>query len=298
MAEDLRSLRTEEIDPRFSNLDEMSIGELCNVMNEADALVPDAIAKVLPQIEKAIEAIVERMSRGGRLIYIGAGTSGRLGVLDASECRPTFSVTDDQVLGLIAGGDRALRFAIEGAEDDPQLAKKDLAHFNLNERDVLVGLAASGRTPYVIGAIEYAKEIGALTVAITCNPNSKLGKLVEHPIEVDVGPEILTGSTRLKSGTAQKLVLNMISTISMIRLGKTYGNLMVDLQATNEKLKDRAIRILEQTTQASRTTIEQTLVEAGNSVKVALIMLMRGVGASKAKELLIKAGNQVRQALK
>ena len=298
MAEDLRSLRTEQVDPRFSNLDEMSIGELCNVMNEADALVPDAIAKVLPQIEKAIEAIVERMSRGGRLIYIGAGTSGRLGVLDASECRPTFSVTDDQVLGLIAGGDRALRFAIEGAEDDPQLAKKDLAHFNLNERDVLVGLAASGRTPYVIGAIEYAKEIGALTVAITCNPNSKLGKLVEHPIEVDVGPEILTGSTRLKSGTAQKLVLNMISTISMIRLGKTYGNLMVDLQATNEKLKDRAIRILEETTQASRTTIEQTLVEAGNSVKVALIMLMRGVGASEARELLLKAGNQVRQALK
>ena len=298
MAEDLRSLHTEQVDPRFSNLDEMSIGELCNVMNEADALVPDAIAKVLPQIEKAIEAIVERMSRGGRLIYIGAGTSGRLGVLDASECRPTFSVTDDQVLGLIAGGDRALRFAIEGAEDDPQLAKKDLAHFNLNERDVLVGLAASGRTPYVIGAIEYAKEIGALTVAITCNPNSKLGKLVEHPIEVDVGPEILTGSTRLKSGTAQKLVLNMISTISMIRLGKTYGNLMVDLQATNEKLKDRAIRILEQTTQASRTTIEQTLVEAGNSVKVALIMLIRGVGARQAKELLIKAGDQVRQALK
>jgi N-acetylmuramic acid 6-phosphate etherase len=278
-------------------LDVMSVSELLSAMNESDAEVPRAVALQLPAIEKAIDGIVDRMMQGGRLIYIGAGTSGRLGVLDAAECGPTFSVSEDQVLALIAGGDSALRLPTEGAEDKPHAGASDLKAQNLTSRDAVVGIAASGRTPYVLGALAYAKEIGALTIGLTCNPNSEISKIVDCPIEIDSGPELLAGSTRLKSGTAQKLVLNMISTITMVRLGKTFGNLMVDLQITNGKLKDRAIRIIEKATGASRTLSEKALSDSGHEVKVAILMLLLDIDAENARERLRASQNRVREAL-
>jgi N-acetylmuramic acid 6-phosphate etherase len=293
----LGALRTEQVDAKFHMLDVMSVSELLSAMNESDAEVPRAVALQLPAIEKAIDGIVDRMMQGGRLIYIGAGTSGRLGVLDAAECGPTFSVSEDQVLALIAGGDSALRLPAEGAEDKPQAGASDLKAQNLTSRDAVVGIAASGRTPYVLGALAYAKEIGALTIGLTCNPNSEISKIVDCPIEIDSGPELLAGSTRLKSGTAQKLVLNMISTITMVRLGKTFGNLMVDLQITNGKLKDRAIRIIEKATGASRTLSEKALSDSGHEVKVAILMLLLDIDAENARERLRASQNRVREAL-
>lgn len=293
----LGALRTEQVDAKFHMLDVMSVSELLSAMNESDAEVPRAVALQLPAIEKAIDGVVDRMMQGGRLIYIGAGTSGRLGVLDAAECGPTFSVSEDQVLALIAGGDSALRLPAEGAEDKPQAGASDLKSQNLTSRDAVVGIAASGRTPYVLGALAYAKEIGALTIGLTCNPNSEISKIVDCPIEIDSGPELLAGSTRLKSGTAQKLVLNMISTITMVRLGKTFGNLMVDLQITNGKLKDRAIRIIEKATGASRTLSEKALSDAGHEVKVAILMLLLDIDAESARERLRASQNRVREAL-
>lgn len=293
----LGALRTEQVDAKFHMLDVMSVSELLSAMNESDAEVPRAVALQLPAIEKAIDGVVDRMMQGGRLIYIGAGTSGRLGVLDAAECGPTFSVSEDQVLALIAGGDSALRLPAEGAEDKPQAGASDLKSQNLTSRDAVVGIAASGRTPYVLGALAYAKEIGALTIGLTCNPNSEISKIVDCPIEIDSGPELLAGSTRLKSGTAQKLVLNMISTITMVRLGKTFGNLMVDLQITNGKLKDRAIRIIEKATGASRILSEKALSDAGHEVKVAILMLLLDIDAESARERLRASQNRVREAL-
>jgi N-acetylmuramic acid 6-phosphate etherase len=293
----LGALRTEQVDAKFHMLDVMSVSELLSAMNESDAEVPRAVALQLPAIEKAIDGIVDRMMQGGRLIYIGAGTSGRLGVLDAAECGPTFSVSEDQVLALIAGGDSALRLPTEGAEDKPHAGASDLKAQNLTSRDAVVGIAASGRTPYVLGALAYAKEIGALTIGLTCNPNSEISKIVDCPIEIDSGPELLAGSTRLKSGTAQKLVLNMISTITMVRLGKTFGNLMVDLQITNGKLKDRAIRIIEKATGASRTLSEKALSDSGHEVKVAILMLLLDIDAENARERLRASQNRVREAL-
>ena len=293
----LGALRTEQVDAKFHMLDVMSVSELLSAMNESDAEVPRAVALQLPAIEKAIDGVVDRMMQGGRLIYIGAGTSGRLGVLDAAECGPTFSVSEDQVLALIAGGDSALRLPAEGAEDKPQAGASDLKAQNLTSRDAVVGIAASGRTPYVLGALAYAKEIGALTIGLTCNPNSEISKIVDCPIEIDSGPELLAGSTRLKSGTAQKLVLNMISTITMVRLGKTFGNLMVDLQITNGKLKDRAIRIIEKATGASRTLSEKALSDSGHEVKVAVLMLLLDIDSDIARERLRASQNRVREAL-
>ena len=293
----LGALRTEQVDAKFHMLDVMSVSELLSAMNESDAEVPRAVSLQLPAIEKAIDGVVDRMMQGGRLIYIGAGTSGRLGVLDAAECGPTFSVSEDQVLALIAGGDSALRLPAEGAEDKPQAGASDLKAQNLTSRDAVVGIAASGRTPYVLGALAYAKEIGALTIGLTCNPNSEISKIVDCPIEIDSGPELLAGSTRLKSGTAQKLVLNMISTITMVRLGKTFGNLMVDLQITNGKLKDRAIRIIEKATGASRTLSEKALSDSGHEVKVAILMLLLDIDAENARERLRASQNRVREAL-
>lgn len=293
----LGALRTEQVDAKFHMLDVMSVSELLSAMNESDAEVPRAVALQLPAIEKAIDGIVDRMMQGGRLIYIGAGTSGRLGVLDAAECGPTFSVSEDQVLALIAGGDSALRLPAEGAEDKPHAGASDLKAQNLTSRDAVVGIAASGRTPYVLGALAYAKEIGALTIGLTCNPNSEISKIVDCPIEIDSGPELLAGSTRLKSGTAQKLVLNMISTITMVRLGKTFGNLMVDLQITNGKLKDRAIRIIEKATGASRTLSEKALSDSGHEVKVAILMLLLDIDSDSARERLRASQNRVREAL-
>ena len=293
----LGALRTEQVDAKFHMLDVMSVSELLSAMNESDAEVPKAVALQLPAIEKAIDGVVDRMMQGGRLIYIGAGTSGRLGVLDAAECGPTFSVSEDQVLALIAGGDSALRLPAEGAEDKPENGVTDLKSQKITARDSVVGIAASGRTPYVLGALAYAKEIGALTIGLTCNPNSEMSKIVDCAIEIDSGPELLAGSTRLKSGTAQKLVLNMISTITMVRLGKTFGNLMVDLQITNGKLKDRAIRIVEKATGASRTIAEKALSDSGHEVKVAILMLLLDIDAASARERLRASQNRVREAL-
>lgn len=294
---ELGKLRTEQVDAKFEMLDAMSVSELLQAMNESDYEAPKAVAAILHIIEHAIEDIIDRMLQGGRLIYLGAGTSGRLGVLDAAECGPTFSVTEEQVVAFIAGGERALRKPAEGAEDKPELGLADLQSINLSSNDSVVGIAASGRTPYVLGALEYANQIGALTIALTCNPNSEAGKISKHAIDVDSGPELLAGSTRLKSGTAQKLVLNMISTVTMVRLGKTFGNLMVDLQISNEKLQDRAVRIIEKATGATKSEATKALIESGHQVKVAILMLLLHIDAQSASERLSASSNRIREAL-
>ena len=297
MNEDLGQLNTEAIDSRFSMIDTLSTIDLLKLFNDGDKSVAEEVAKVLPKVAAAINEITKRMELGGRLIYVGAGTSGRLGVLDASECIPTFSLEDGLVIGIIAGGDTALRTGIEGAEDIPEGAIEDLKKMNVSKKDSLVGIAASGRTPYVIGALKYAKEIGAASIALSCNLNSELSKFADVAIEVDTGAEILAGSTRLKAGTAQKLVLNMISTVSMIKLGKTYGNLMVDLQVSNIKLKDRAIRIIQAATNCDIKKAKDALQESKDQVKVAIVMILLDTSAEKALELLKASGSRVRAAL-
>ena len=293
----LGELRTELVDSKYRLIDLMSVGELLHAMNESDAEVPRAVARDLPVIERAIIGITEHMKAGGRLIYLGAGTSGRLGVLDAAECGPTFSVSPDEVIAFIAGGDRALRFPVEGAEDDTEAARVQLKSIRLERKDVVVGIAASGRTPYVQGGLEYAMQVGALTISLTCNPDSEISIGVDHAIEIDTGPELLAGSTRLKSGTAQKLVLNMISTATMIQLGKTFGNLMVDLQITNEKLHDRAIRIIESATGATREASQAALSAANLDVKVAILMLLLDLDVNSARDRLSSSSNRIREAL-
>lgn len=253
---------------RFPNLDQMSIHELLTGMNEEDARVYLAVQKVIPQIEKLIEEILERMHLGGRLFYIGAGTSGRLGVLDASEIPPTFGVSPGIVIGLIAGGDSALRTAVESAEDDFEQAWKDLEEFDINELDTLIGIAASGTTPYVIGGLNDARKRGLLTGSITCNPNSPVAAAAEHPIEAIVGPEFVTGSTRMKSGTAQKLVLNMISTILMIKMGRVKGSKMVNMQLTNKKLVERGTRMIVDELGIESDEARRLLLEMGSVKKV------------------------------
>ena len=297
MNEDLGQLNTEAIDSRFSKIDTLSTIDLLKLFNDGDKSVAEEVEKVLPKVAKAITEITKRMESGGRLIYVGAGTSGRLGVLDASECIPTFSLEDGLVIGIIAGGDTALRTGIEGAEDIPEGAIEDLNKMNLSKKDSLVGIAASGRTPYVIGALKYAKEIGAASIALSCNLNSELSKYADIAIEVDTGAEILAGSTRLKAGTAQKLVLNMISTVSMIKLGKTYGNLMVDLQVSNIKLRDRAMRIIQAATSCDFKRAQEALQESKDQVKVAIVMILLDSSAEKALELLEASGSRVRAAL-
>ena len=297
MNEDLGQLNTEAIDSRFSKIDTLSTVDLLKLFNDSDKSVAEEVEKVLPKVAKAITEITKRMESGGRLIYVGAGTSGRLGVLDASECIPTFSLEDGLVIGIIAGGDTALRTGIEGAEDIPEGAIEDLNKMNLSKKDSLVGIAASGRTPYVIGALKYAKEIGAASIALSCNLNSELSKYADIAIEVDTGAEILAGSTRLKAGTAQKLVLNMISTVSMIKLGKTYGNLMVDLQVSNIKLRDRAMRIIQAATSCDFKRAQEALQESKDQVKVAIVMILLDTSAEKALELLKASGSRVRAAL-
>ena len=295
--QELGLLRTEQVDAKFHMLDVMTVSELLLAMNESDAEVPKAISLVLPRIEKAIEGVIDRMLQGGRLIYIGAGTSGRLGVLDAAECGPTFSITSDQVIAFIAGGDSAIKNPAEGAEDMPELGIADLQSINVGQLDCVVGIAASGRTPYVMGAIEYARSVGALTIALTSNPNSQLGKISDHDLDIDSGPELLAGSTRLKSGTAQKLVLNMISTVSMVRLGKTFGNLMVDLQVSNEKLADRAVRIIQTATGSTKIEASEALKASGHEVKVAILMLLLHIEPQTARERLQASSNRIREAL-
>ena len=294
----LSTLITEQRNPNSMHVDSLSALEIVQLMNQEDKQVPLAIEKCLPQIAQAVERIVAAFQQGGRLVYIGAGTSGRLGVLDASECPPTFGVSPEMVKGIIAGGERALRHPIEGAEDSKAQAVVDLQTIQLSSKDVLVGIAASGRTPYVIGALEYAKSLGSVTVSIASNPNSAMANIVDIAIDTVVGPEVLTGSSRLKSGTAQKLVLNMLTTASMILMGKCYQNLMVDVQASNEKLKARAIRIVMQATDCDKALAEETLKQADQNAKLAIMMILSGLDRAQAEALLEKHQGKLQLALK
>ena len=294
----LSTLITEQRNPNSMHVDSLSALEIVQLMNEEDKQVPLAIEKCLPQIAQAVECIVAAFQQGGRLVYIGAGTSGRLGVLDASECPPTFGVSPEMVKGIIAGGERALRHPIEGAEDSKAQAVVDLQTIQFSSKDVLVGIAASGRTPYVIGALEYAKSLGSVTVSIASNPNSAMANIVDIAIDTVVGPEVLTGSSRLKSGTAQKLVLNMLTTASMILMGKCYQNLMVDVQASNEKLKARAIRIVMQATDCDKSLAEETLKQADQNAKLAIMMILSGLDRVQAEALLEKHHGKLQLALK
>ena len=294
----LSTLITEQRNPNSMHVDSLSALEIVQLMNEEDKQVPVAIEKCLPQIAQAVECIVAAFQQGGRLVYIGAGTSGRLGVLDASECPPTFGVSPEMVKGIIAGGERALRHPIEGAEDSKTHAVVDLQTIQFSSKDVLVGIAASGRTPYVIGALEYAKSLGSVTVSIASNPNSAMANIVDIAIDTVVGPEVLTGSSRLKSGTAQKLVLNMLTTASMILMGKCYQNLMVDVQASNEKLKARAIHIVMQATDCDKALAEETLKQADQNAKLAIMMILSGLDRAQAEALLEKHQGKLQLALK
>lgn len=294
---DLNKMMTETRNPDTMTLDQMSALELVTVMNREDHKVPEAIALALPQIASTVEVVEQAFRKGGRLFYLGAGTSGRLGVLDASECPPTFGVDPGMVVGLIAGGDRALRFPIEGAEDDRSLGKQDLMDHNLVPSDVVIGIAASGRTPYVLGALDYAHSIGCKTAAIACNLHSAIGQAADIAIEVSVGPEVLTGSTRLKAGSAQKMILNMITTGAMVRTGKAYQNLMVDVVQSNEKLRTRAENIVMAATDVSREQARCTIDEANGKVKLAITMILTGKDAASAQALLDQSGGSVHNAL-
>ncbi|MFT3876896.1 MAG: N-acetylmuramic acid 6-phosphate etherase [Propioniciclava sp.] len=288
---------TEARNPATTQLDELTTLEVLRVMNDEDRRVADAVAEVLPTIAAVVDAAAERIATGGRLIYVGAGTSGRLGVLDAAECPPTFSTPPGQVVGLLAGGEGAMFTAVEGAEDSVQLGADDLAAIGVTERDLVVGIAASGRTPYVIGALDHARAVGAATVAFSCNRGATISGHAEVAIEVDNGPEVVTGSTRLKAGTSQKMVLNMISTATMVRLGKVYGNLMVDVSPTNEKLRDRAVRIVRSATGCDEAQARAALAEAGDHAKTAIVMILCGVDADGARDRLSSSHGFVRAAV-
>jgi N-acetylmuramic acid 6-phosphate etherase len=295
---ELETLTTEAFRPELAEIDRMPTLEIARIMNGEDATVPAAVAGQLPAIAAAIDGIAERMARGGRLVYAGAGTAGRLGVLDASECPPTFNTTPGrEVVGLIAGGPDAMVTSIEGAEDSKELAAEDLSALRLSSADAVVGISASGRTPYAVGAVEYARRTGALTIGLSCNAGSQLAAAADHGIEVVVGPELVSGSTRLKSGTAQKLVLNMLSTITMIRLGKTFGNLMVDVRASNEKLRARSRRIVALATGAGDTAIEEALTATDGEVKPAILTLLAHVDAETAARLLTESKGHLRTAI-
>jgi len=294
---DLSKLTTEGRNPDTMDIDTLSTAEIVEKINRADEKVAGAVRDTLPMITQTVDWAVEAIQAGGRLIYLGAGTSGRLGILDASECPPTYGTAPELVQGLIAGGQSAVFRAVEGAEDSLTLAEQDLTAIDLTAKDLLIGIAASGRTPYVIGGFDYAKRVHCKTVAITCSANSAMEKSADLTINVIVGPEVITGSTRMKAGTAQKMVLNIISTATMVRLGKVYGNLMVDVQATNLKLVERAKRIVHMATGAEKSQIEEALREAGGSVKTAVVMLLAGISANDALALLTKADGYVRKAL-
>ncbi|MCR1900297.1 N-acetylmuramic acid 6-phosphate etherase [Irregularibacter muris] len=294
---DLKKMSTEQMNDKTRDLDILSLQDALQIMNEEDAKVALAVRKEIPQIQKAVEAVVEAFNQGGRLIYMGAGTSGRLGVLDAVECPPTFGTPPEMVVGLIAGGEGAFIKAVEGAEDSITMGVEDLKELGLTAHDVVIGIAASGRTPYVIEALHYAKQIGCKTAGIACNKDSEIGAAADIAIEVVVGPEVLTGSTRLKAGTAQKMVLNMISTMSMVGIGKVYKNLMVDVQRTNKKLEVRAENIIMSATEVDRETANKVLKEADGSVKLAITMILLNCNAEEAKKKLILANGHVRKTL-
>ena len=289
---------TEMQNSRTAAIDTLSTQDVVALINDEDATVAPAVRRQLPQIVQAVDVIVERLKKGGRLFYFGAGTSGRLGVLDASEIPPTYGAPPTMVQGFIAGGDLALRRSVEAAEDDSEAGAQVVREAEVNEADVVVGIAASGRTPWVLGAVDEARQRGAATVSLTCNPDSPLARLAEIPIAPVVGPEVITGSSRMKAGTAQKMVLNMLTTAAMVRMGKVYGNLMVDVQPTNAKLRRRAVRILQQAAGADLATARCALKATGYQVKAALVMLLADVDANEAHRRLAKTAGFIRDAIK
>ncbi len=294
---ELEQLTTEQRNQRTMDMDNMSIRQIAEVMNEEDKRVIEAVRKAIPQIERLIDCAVEALSSSGRIIYIGAGTSGRLGILDAVECPPTFGVSYDTVVGVIAGGDHAFVKAKEGAEDNAKEGMEDLKKIALTSKDLVIGLTASGRTPYAIGAVQYAKETGCRTGAISCNLNAEISACVDAPVELETGPEIISGSTRLKAGTAEKMVLNMISSITMIQMGKTYKNFMVDLKSTNYKLEQRAVHIVMNAAECTREQAERALEKAGKDVKTAIVMVKKGCTKKEAENRLKTAKGRVNKAL-
>lgn len=294
---DLKKFATETRNPNSQDLDMMSSLEIVTLMNQEDRKVCLAIEEVLPEISKLVDIVAATFEKGGRLIYMGAGTSGRLGVLDASECPPTYGVSPDMVVGIMAGGDYALRNDVVGDEDKPELGKQNLIENNLTKDDVVVGIAASGRTPFVIGGLEYAKEVGCTTAAIACNKGSAIGKIADIAIEAEAGPEVLTGSTRLKAGTTQKMILNMITTASMVRCGKAYQNLMVDVVQSCDKLCVRIENIVMDATGVSREEARAAIDEADQSAKLAITKILTGTDVVTARELLEKAKGHVRTAI-
>ena len=298
MSLNLKNMSTETRNQNTMNLDIMSPLEVVTVMNQEDARVPEAIKPALPNIAQCVTWAIESIEAGGRIVYMGAGTSGRLGVLDAVECPPTFGVAPEVVVGLIAGGEKAFVKAVEGAEDSRQLGHDDLVNIGLEKRDIVIGIAASGRTPYVLGGLAYAQEVGCHTVAISCNPGSAIGQAAELAIEVVPGPEVLTGSTRLKSGTCQKLILNMISTATMVGCGKAYQNLMVDVMQTNEKLVVRAQNIVMEATGCDRETAAEKIAIADGNAKTAITMILADCDLEEAKARLAKAKGHVREAIR
>ena len=293
----LNKLTTEQRNPASESIDSLSALEIVRLMNAEDAKVAEAVAREAESIARAIDVIADRVGRGGRLVYLGAGTSGRLGVLDATECPPTFNTPPAMVVGLIAGGHTALTRSVEGAEDHPEHGERDLKDIRFSSQDVLVGIATSGRTPYVIGGLKYARRLGAFTVGISCNDQSALSDQCDLNITPVVGPEVISGSTRLKAGTATKMVLNMLTTGAMVRLGKTFGNLMVDLRATNSKLTLRARRIVATLTGLSEEEAERELARCGGELKTTVVAHRRGLSPEEARKRLAQAGGHLRQAL-
>lgn len=294
---DLSQMITEGRNPASQNIDELSTEAMLRVINNEDKKVALAVEAIVPQIAAAVDAICAAFQAGGRLIYCGAGTSGRLGILDASECPPTFGTPREQVIGLIAGGHTAILQAVENAEDNREQGAQDLKDIHFSRHDVLVGIAASGRTPYVLGALAYANELGATTVSLTCNPGSAMSQVAAIALTPVVGPEVVTGSSRMKAGTAQKLVLNMLTTGSMIRSGKVYGNLMVDVEATNQKLVQRQVNIVMQATDCDEATASAALTACGGHCKTAILMVLADLAADEAKALLSQHQGFIRQAL-
>jgi len=295
MTDRFDDLVTEAVRTDLTAIDLAPTEELVRLMGEEDARVPAAVTAAASSIAAAVDAVAERLARGGRLVYVGAGTAGRLGILDAAECGPTFDT--DRVVAVMAGGTQAFVEAQEGAEDDAEAGARDLEGLAVGADDAVVAISASGRTPYVLGAAAHARARGAVVVGLSCNEDAALSRAVDVPVEVVVGPEFIAGSTRLKAGTAQKLVLNMISTIAMVKLGKTFGNLMVDVRATNEKLRARAVRIVAQAAGAAPADAEEALAAAGGDAKTAILMLLRGLGADDAKRRLEESGRDLRRAL-
>ena len=295
MAVKIDNLSTEKRNEKTKDIDLLSVDEILKIMNEEDLMVVDAVKGALPEIRIVIDECIQAYKRGGRIIYIGAGTSGRLGLMDAVEVVPTYN--SDRFVGLIAGGDNAFVKAVEGAEDSRELAVEDLKSISLNEKDMVIGIAASGRTPYVIGGLDYAREVGASTGCLCCNFNTEIADHCDLPIELSAGPEVVTGSTRLKSGTCQKIVLNMISTVTMVKVGKVFGNLMVDVKATNEKLVERCRRVVMEATGCDHEKADAVLKETENNCKLAIVMILLNIPLNEAKEKLERADDNIRMAL-